>query len=111
MIPGKFAAVFALTGTLAAGSQGAQSCDTKAGSQPARNVQQSSSRCLAPGAKPGTYGGPIEVSSSTGKHLDFRGTCDHCGHILTYSPRTASAKRGMQTQCDQSADFEHKLNG
>lgn len=100
-----------LAATVAAGGA-TTSCQPTTAAPAVHQQAATSADCLTPGAKAGTYGGPIEVSQSTGYSgkPDWVGTCDHCGDVLSYQPRTASVKRQVQRSCGESADFESKLN-
>jgi hypothetical protein len=112
MIHAKAVASLALAATLATGTT-TTSCQPIDNATPAAHTQSvASSDCLTPGAAPGTYGGPIEVSQSTGYSgkPDWVGTCDHCGNVLSYTPHTTSVKRQIQRSCGESADFESRLN-
>lgn len=109
---------FALVAIMATGGTATQSCQTSTGGHPATRPETvasarpaSGEQCLKPGAAPGTYGGPVIEEDYTRGHLNFRGTCDHCGNVLSYEPRTDTAKRGMEKACQTGQDFEDRLGG
>jgi hypothetical protein len=86
MVPGKTAAALALMSTLAAGSQGAQSCDTSTSRAPAKQ----------------------QVDSS---QVEYSATCDNHGGVASYRPHTSAAKQAATRACRNVDNYARTLQG
>ncbi|MTD55721.1 hypothetical protein [Amycolatopsis pithecellobii] len=88
MLGGKWVSTVALTGVLAAGSQGTQSCDTTTGKSP-------------------SGGGLSRQEKARG--VEYTAECDNDGNVKSYRPHTAEAKREAVRACKNVDDYADRI--